>query len=477
MATAKNRPNFIFVMADELRADAVHCIDGQPVQTPNMDSLAERGVVFSNCFTVHTVCSPSRCSFMTGWYPHTRGHRTLTHLLRPDEPNLLKYLKSNGYFVQWNGKNDLLAKASFADSVSQQSTATAPSPLWPANPWPADHRFFKSFYFGVRGQGGRSPYQDLDWAWVHEAVRFLQSPPAEPFMLYLPLVVPHPPYSVEEPYFSMYDRGAVRRPLPAQLDDKPHFMREINRSYGIDRLDEADLREIVATYLGMVTRFDSLVGQLMAALDASPARDNTVVILASDHGDYVGDYGLTEKWWTGFQDCITRVPLIAVLPGESGGRRVDALTETIDVFPTIMELAGIDLQHTQFGRSLLPLVLGHTNEHRNAVFADGGQLPWEKHTLETLWPKDTIYYEKTRIQNDDPTTVAKGTMVRTAEWKYVARLEGREEELYDLKADPGELVNLAADEKYKDLIEDVRDQQLQWFLQTGDDVPFDRDDR
>ena len=197
---------------------------------------------------------------MTGWYPHTFGHRTLYHLLRPNEPNLLKYLKSNGYYVQWNGKNDLLAQASFADSVTQRSAATAPSPLWPANPFPPDHRFFKSFYFGPRGRGSQPPYQDFDWAWTQEAIEFLQSPPAEPFMLYLPLVFPHPPYSVEEPYFSMYDRGAVRQPLPAQLDDKPHFMRELHRRYGIDRLDEADLREIVATYWGMVTRFDDLVG-------------------------------------------------------------------------------------------------------------------------------------------------------------------------------------------------------------------------
>ena len=471
------RPNFIFIMPDELRADAVHCIDGQPVQTPNMDALAARGVAFSNCFTVHTVCSPSRCSFMTGWYPHTRGHRTLTHLLRPDEPNLLKYLKSNGYFVQWNGKNDLLARATFAESVSERGSMKAPSYFWPPNPWPADHRFFKSFYFGPRKQERRGPYEDPDWVWVQEAAKFLQFPPAQPFMLYLPLVFPHPPYTVEEPYFSMYDRSTVRKPLPALLDDKPHFMREIHQSYGIGRLDEGDLCEIVATYWGMVTRFDDLVGQLVTALDASPVRDNTVVILVSDHGDYVGDYGLTEKWWTGFQDCLARVPLIAVLPGQSDGRRVDALVETIDVFPTIMELAGIELQHTQFGRSLLPLIRGETIEHRSAVFADGGQLPWEKHTLETLWPENTIYHDKTRIQNDDPTTVAKAAMIRTSEWKYVARLGGKEEELYDLKSDPGELVNLATEEKYAALIRDLRDRQLQWFLETGDVVPFDRDDR
>jgi len=470
------RPNIVLLIADELRADTVHCIDGQPVQTPNLDRLAERGVVFSNHFTVHSVCSPSRMSFMTGWYPHTRGHRTLTHLLRSHEPNLLKYLKSSGYYVQWNGKNDLLAQASFVDSVTRQSANTAPSPLWPPNPWPAEHRFFKSFYFGARGRTGELPYQDLDWVWVQEAVKFLQSPPAEPFLLYLPLVVPHPPYSVEEPYFSMYDRDAVRKPLPAQLDDKPHFMRDLHHLYGIDRLDEADLREIVATYWGMVTRFDDLVGQLVSALQASPVSDNTVVIVTSDHGDYVGDYGLTEKWWTGFQDCIMRVPLIAALPGVTGGRRIEALTENIDIFPTLMALAGVEPQHTHFGLSLLPLIQGEATEHRTAVFADGGQAPGEEHTLETRRPKDTIYYEKTRLQNDDPTTVAKSAMVRTDRWKYVARLAGQEE-LYDLQADPGELVNLIDDAEYAGVVAELREQQLRWFLATADDVPFDKDKR
>ena len=470
------RPNIILLLADELRADAVHCIDGQPIQTPNMDRLAERGVVFSNHFAVHSVCSPSRMSFMTGWYPHTRGHRTLTYLLRPNEPNLLKYLKSSGYYVQWNGKNDLLAQASFADSVTRQCANTAPSPIWPANPWPVDHRFFKSFYFGPRGEAGQSPYQDLDWVWVQEAIKFLQSPPTQPFTLYLPLIFPHPPYSVEEPYFSMYNRDSIRQPLPAQLDDKPHFMRELHRLYGIDRLDEADLREIVATYWGMVTRLDDLVGQLMGALQASPLSDNTVVILTSDHGDYVGDYGLTEKWWTGFQECLMRVPLIAVLPGVTGGRRVEALTENIDVFPTLMALAGVEAHHTHFGRSLLPLILGETKEHRAVVFAEGGQAPGEQHTLETLWPEDTIYYEKTRLQNDDPSTVAKAAMIRTNRWKYVARLAGKEE-LYDLQADAEELVNLIDEAKYAGIVADLREQQLQWFMATGDDVPFDKDRR
>jgi arylsulfatase A-like enzyme len=468
-------PNFIFFMPDELRADAVHHIDGRGVRTPHTDAFADQGATFTQCFVQNPVCAPSRVSFMTGWYPHTRGHRTLTHLLRPEEPNLLKYLKSAGYHVEWHGKNDLLARESFADSVSFRSTDRG-SPPWPGNPFPPGHRHHKSFYFGSRGSG---PLEDFDATQVHNAIRFLKSQPEQPFFLYLPLIHPHPPYAVEEPYFSMYDRDEVPAPLPARLDDKPHFMREIHRSYGLDRLSEADFREIVATYWGMTTRIDDLFGELMDALDSSPLRDNTVVIFTSDHGDYVGDYGLTEKWASGLQDCLLRIPLIIRLPGVAGGRRVAALTEQIDFFPTVMELAGLEPQHTHFGRSLLPLVRGETDEHRDAVFAEGGHLPSESHTPEPIFPKEgpfSIYHEKTRIQNEDHTSIAKATMVRTEKWKYVARMAGREE-LYDLESDPGELVNRIDDGGLRDVVSELRGRLLDWFLRTGDVVPFDLDPR
>jgi arylsulfatase A-like enzyme len=467
--------NFIIFMPDELRADAVHCVDGRGVRTPNTDAFAEQGTAFTRCFVQNPVCSPSRVCFMTGWYPHTRGHRTLYHLLRPEEPNLLKYLKSAGYHVEWHGKNDLLARESFADSVSFRSTDTG-TPPWPKNPFPENpfppgHRLHKSFYFGSRGDG---PLEDFDAAQVHNAIRFLKSQPKQPFLLYLPLIFPHPPYTVEEPYFSMYDRNEVPTPLAAKLDDKPHFMREIHDSYALGGLSEEDFREIVATYWGMATRIDHLFGELMDALDSTPLGDRTAVVFTSDHGDYVGDYGLTEKWATGVQDCLIRIPLIIRVPDVTRGRTIGALTEQIDLFPTMMELAGLEPQHTHFGRSLLPLARGETDEHRDAVFAEGGYLPAESQALEPLFPKGTIYHEKTRIQNEDHTTVAKAVMVRTEKWKYVARLAGKEE-LYDLEADPGELVNRIDDGGLGDVVRDLRYLLLDWFLRTGDVVPFDQD--
>ncbi len=505
------RPNFIFYMPDELRADAVHCIDGLPVRTPHMDRLAAEGAVFTQLYAAHTVCAPARCSLMTGWYPHTRGHRTLQHLLQPHEPNLLKYLKRAGYHVEWHGKNDALAVESFAESVSFRCALRQlpgeprgpgldhagvptgfrgdPEPPLGAHgrghgiPWPPDHRYYRTFYYGSRGDG---PYQDPESFHVDEALTFLaerERTPDEPFFLYLPFGFPHPPYTVEEPYFSLHPREEVPTPLPALLDDKPHFMREMHERYGIAGLTDEERREIRATYWGMTSRSDAQLGRLLAFLDSSPLRDNTVVIVTTDHGDYGGDYGLVEKWWTGFQDCLVRVPLIVRLPpGQApAGQRVEALCEQIDIFPTLMELAGLDVEHDHFGRSLLPLLRGETQTHRDAVFSEGGHLAHESQSIERLTAPDGIYYEKTRIQHDDPSTVAKSAMVRTERWKYVRRLSGMDE-LYHLEADPSELTNLAArpdelDGPLRVQRDALRARLLDWFLETGDVVPRTLDPR
>ena len=113
-----DRPNILIFMPDQLRADCVGCFGNPLVQTPHIDALANRGTRFDNAWANHPVCGPSRVNLMTGWYPHTRGHRTLTHLLSPQDPNLLKYLKEGGYQVAWAGaRGDV-----FAPGVTEQST-------------------------------------------------------------------------------------------------------------------------------------------------------------------------------------------------------------------------------------------------------------------------------------------------------------------------------------------------------------------
>ncbi|MHB8645446.1 MAG: sulfatase-like hydrolase/transferase, partial [Thermomicrobiales bacterium] len=195
--------NFVFFVPDELRAESVGCYGHPLAQTPTMDRLAAEGTRFVQCHVQHPVCSPSRCSFMTGWYPHVRGHRTLWHLLRPDEPNLLRYLKEAGYAVYWGGKNDLLAPESFAASVTDfrlgdRSPRALPAPQRPiAPPWPFDDPRYYSFL----SEPVVERIEQLgDFRNVDGAIALIRSKPREPFVIYLPLSLPHPPYWAPPPW-------------------------------------------------------------------------------------------------------------------------------------------------------------------------------------------------------------------------------------------------------------------------------------
>jgi choline-sulfatase len=135
LAQGAKKPNLILFMPETLRADSLGCYGHPLVKTPNIDRFAAQGVRFEQAHVQNTVCGPTRCSLMTGWPVHVRGHRSLYYFLRPDEPQLFRYLKGNGYDVYWYGKNDLLATDSFADSVTEWG-ARAARGKGKGNPWP-----------------------------------------------------------------------------------------------------------------------------------------------------------------------------------------------------------------------------------------------------------------------------------------------------------------------------------------------------
>ena len=347
--TASGPLNFVLFNPDEWRADCAGCYGDTVVQTPNLDALAAQGTRFDQCHVQHTVCTPSRTSFMTGWYPHVRGHRTLWHLLRPDEPNLLRYLTQAGYDVRMYGKNDLLAQASFADSVEEAGNPAGRGAGHP-NPWPEGDPRFHSFLFGPGGDR----HDHHDYRCAEAGMQFLRGEHERPFCLFLPLGSPHPPYTAPQPFHTMYDSSALPPLRPAGLPDKPRFYEEIRRSRRLDELDDATLRQIRAVYLGMISYTDWLLGEVLRTLDECGLADNTVVLVFSDHGDWAGDYGIVEKWPSGLDDTLTRVPFVARLPGGVQGHAVKEVTELLDLTPTVLDLAGIPLAHTQFGRSSPP---------------------------------------------------------------------------------------------------------------------------
>ena len=470
--------NFIIFNPDEMRAESVGCYGHPIVQTPNIDRLAAEGTRFDNCFVQHTVCTPSRCSMMTGWYPHVSGHRTLWHLLRPHEPNLYKYLKQAGYYIYWDGgHNDLLSPESFPDSVSEYKDSG--SGICGANPYDTDDPRYKSFL--------HEPYpgtleENSDYAKVQAACEFMRNKPDQPFVIHLPLHYPHPAYSAPEPWHSRIDPGDLPPLRPAENSGKPDFHALIRKYRRLDEVEDEHLRKVQATYLGMIEFSDHILGMMLDCLEETGLDEDTCILFFSDHGDYAGDYGLIEKWPSGLEDVLTRVPLIIRAPGMKQGHVVEELVELFDIMPTALEMAGVECKHTHFARSLVPQLQGAAGDPDRAAFAEGGYDTHEPHCFEGK-PEDGVadnpnspYYPKAIQQQEEPHSVCRSTMIRTRTHKLTRRTTGQNE-LYDLKNDPQELHNLYDAPAHASVRQELEDRLLDWYVHTADVVPHNPDPR
>lgn len=472
MSTDRQRTNLILFIPDQLRYDALGCSGNEVAKTPHIDALAARGTRFSNAFGQHSVCGPSRASFLTGWYPHTNGHRTLDNLLREDEPNLLKILKEDGYHVAHAGlRGDTFAQGVTASSTSRFGFIKRPEMLFSDCPWPKEDRRARSFYWGKRKSA--EVVFDFDEACIQTAEEWLAEGLPEPFVLYVPLIFPHPPFEVEEPWFSLHDRAQMPKPAPLPRGEMPRYMEQIRESYGTARMSEEDWSELIATYYGMVSRVDSQLGRLMNATEEAGVAERTATFFFTDHGEYLGDYGLVEKYSAGQHDCLLHNPLIIATPGGAKGNQVDAMVELIDIVPTLLELAETEPVHSHFGRSLNPLLADPAKPHREAAFSEGGHLPDDV----TMYEAAGFPYDKKHdISRQDRLADGKVTTMRTRGWTYVRR-QFESDELYDRKNDPQQLVNLADEPEHAGRIGEMREQMLSWLVETADNVPWRADPR
>jgi len=493
------KPHILIFNPDQWRGDVLGCMGNPGAVTPNFDRLAAtEAVAFRSAFCQHPICTPSRCSFMTGWYPHVRGHRTLDHMLRADESCLLNILKDNGYCVWWGGKNDLVPAqhgySAFCD-VKYAPTA-ADYQRWGHHPQPGLHGDlswrgapeqdnYYSFFAGRLQTGPDDIYGDSDWAFTYGAIDFIrQAPPDQPLCLYLPLQYPHPPYGVEDPWFSRIDRNLLPPciPAPETEEGKPAILTGIRRNQRLQTWTEARWTELRATYYGMCARVDHQFGLVMDALREKELYDDTAIFFFSDHGDFTGDYGMVEKTQNTFEDCLTRVPLLIKPPqGLPVQARVsEAMVELVDFPATVFAMTGIEPGYDHFGRSLLPVIAGETDTHRDAVFSEGGRLHGERQAME-LWSNmhqdaSGLYWPRCILQTLEGPEHTKAVMCRTRDFKYVRRLY-EQDEFYDLRNDPGETVNRIDDPSYTAEIARHRARLLTHFMETADVVPRDNDKR
>ena len=468
------KPNIIFYMPETLRAESLACYGHPLVKTPNFDRLARQGVRFEQCHVQNTVCGPSRCSLMTGWPVHVRGHRSLYYFLHQDEPNLFRYLKQNGYDVYWYGKNDLLAPESFPDSVTEWGPRPARGKA-PGNPWPQEDPRYYSFLY----HAGQDRRETADWANVEAAMQVLERASGRPFCIYLPLAYVHPPFTAPRDFYDMYDPAQVPPLRPANLPRKPNFYEAIRQTRRLDKLSDADFRKIQAVYLGMISYSDWMLGELLEAVERTGHASDTAVFVFSDHGEWGGDYGLVEKWPSACDGVLEHIPLIARVPGAKQGHVSSEIVELYDVMATVLELAGIEAQHTHFARSLMPQLRGGAGDPARAAYCEGGYNDYEPQSFEPMSDFQSpanIYYPKVKLQNDRPETITRATMIRTREYKLVSRPDGVSE-LYDLQKDPRELQNVYGERSYAGQQEQLHKRMLDWYIRTADVAPKKHDPR
>lgn len=503
--TIPRHPHLILFNPDQWRGDALGHAGNPASLTPHLDAfVATSAVSIGGAFCQNPVCVPSRCSFMTGLYPHNRGHRTMFHMLHPEqgERHLLQVLREQGYFIWWGGKNDAFDAPSTqggatevdvryqpnADDFRGQGLTLRPDSHADQNWRPAPGEF--GYYAMQRGQldkQGESLYLDNDWAVVLKACEFIENYQGEqPLCMLLTLGSPHPPYAAEEPYFSAIDRAALPPRIPAPDDEscKPAILAGIRHNQALHDWTEPQWDELRATYLAACMRVDDQFGRVMTSLRQRKIDDQSAVFFFSDHGDFTGDYGLVEKNQNTFEDCLTRVPFIikppAGIPVQSG-YRAGALAELVDLPATIYDLLAIDPGYDHFGRSLLPMIADQADSHREAVFCEGGRRPGESQASESAsgdsLPPTGLYWPRVSLQqNENPCYHNQAVMCRTRDWKYVRR-QGEPDELYHLHTDPGETMNRIADAACTDVINTLRLSLLDWLQRTADTVPRTLDRR
>lgn len=498
----KKRPHIIIFNPDEMRWDTMGHMGNPAASTPFLDRFAEtEAVSIDRCYCQNPVCVPSRCSFATGLYPHVFGHRTMAHLLRPHEKSMFQELREAGYYVWMNTRNDLAAgqyegwieaqadeiyhkqglKNQIFPEVSPEEEGNVGERWQEAGKEAGSYPY--SFYTGLSEGKADADIEDV-WAAI-ERIKGIGELD-QPLCLFLGLLNPHPEYTCQEPWFSRIDREQVPdRIRPEECEGKPYIEELIRHYQELEGLSEDAWTELRATYLAQCAKIDWLFEQLCNALKEAGIYEDTAIFFFSDHGDFAGDYGLSEKAQNTFEDCLTRVPLLIKLPQGypiEPGRR-DTLAELVDFYATAMELAGVEPTHDQFGVSLLPVLANKEASVRAYAHSEGGRMAWEwqsdeyhADTADTVATSpENHYYPKQKAQSD-PLGHTKGTMTTDGRYKYVHRTLGSPE-FYDLEKDAGERHNEINNPAYAKEIARFRLELLDWYQSTCDIVPRDKDRR
>jgi N-acetylglucosamine-6-sulfatase len=417
-------PNIVVVLVDDLRWDDI-AIAGHPfVKTPHIDRLAREGVRFRNAFATTPLCSPSRASFLTGLYPHAHGitdntdRSPASHQLSTFPRQLQRGGYETAFLGKWHMGNDDSPRPGFDYWVSMKGQGEAVDP-----------------YLNEAGSFKKVPGYITDLL-TDRVVAFIERPRTKPFLVYLAHKALHPNMvqrddgsvsAIGEGGFIPADRhrqlyaGETVPRSPSALrgpEGKPALQRPIGNLPPLTP-GTGTSEKTVLDRLRMLAAVDESLGRIRAALNRIGQLDNTAIVFTSDHGYFYGEYGLDEERRLAYEATI-RIPLIIRYPKLArGGSAPDQMALSIDLAPTLLELAGVRPSGTMHGRSLVPILSGRAVTWRTSFLVE--------YFTDTVFP---------RILNMGYQAV------RTERYKYIHYTELNDmDELYDLRSDPHEMKN------------------------------------
>jgi len=424
-AQVKERPNFVFIIADDISWNDFGCYGNKVVKTPNIDQLASEGLRFTSAFLTASSCSPSRCSIISGKYPHSNGAAELHTSLPESEIPFPLLLRENGYYTAQAGKFHMGSSA---------------------------HRAFDRFTDGPlseNGDGGED-----NW------VKFLQERPKDKlFFFWLASFDAHRPWGADDFYIT-HDPDDVE--IPVYFADTPETQKDM------------------ASYYNEIGRFDYFIGKVREELENQGVVENTIMIVMADNG-------------RPFPRCKTRVydsgmqtPFIVWGKAlKQKGTVANGLISSIDIAPTILELAGVNIPISYQGISFIPILKNPTVETRNEIFAEHNWHDYEAHER-MVRTKDYLYLLNSRpeLSNCGPAdSKTSSTQAALNELRDEGKLSQAQadvfvtprpaEELYQVKVDPQQLLNLASVPAYQKKLDDMRTLLKNWQQNTGDTTPDD----
>ena len=475
-----DKPNILWIMADQLRFDYLSCYGHPHLDTPNIDALAARGVRFTNAYVQSPVCGPSRMSAYTGRYVRSHGATWNGMPLRVGEPTLGDHLRQVGARAVLVGKTHITADLEGMawlgiDPQSEIGVARSqcgfeaferddglhpdsPRQNWSAyddylvahgfasdNPWEdfansgldSDGELLSAWLLKNSRLAANVPEEHSETAYMtNRAMDFMREARTDgrPWMCHLSYIKPHWPYIVPAPYHEMYDERHILPPVRSDMEretDHPlvraYHNARVCKSFSRDHLRE----HVIPAYMGLIKQLDDNLGRLFAWMDAEGFSENTIIAFTSDHGDYLGDHWMGDKDF--YHEAAVKVPLIIADPRpEADGTRglvSDALVEMIDLPATFMQALGCAPKpHVIEGRDLTSILHGKDGFSRRYVISE-----------------HDYHWSEMAVALGQPQEDAHTTMIFDGRWKYI-RCEGFRPVLWDLQNDPDELVDLGASE-------------------------------